>query len=243
MNPSVPAALTRLIVPEAVTVDVRLTDVPVAAPMFGVTRVGVLAKTSAPVPVSSVTAEARFALEGVARNVATFAPNPETPVLIGRPVQFVRVPDVGVPRSGVVRDGDVPNTSAPEPVSPVTAAARLAELGVCSHVATPDPKAVKPVPPLPSGRVPDTSAVRLTAPNVGAPAALPWRTVVVVPSDPSDTGAPPAPPPSVRAFAVRAADEAIVLELEKYGTPPLVPDVIPVPPWDTGTVPDRLPVG
>jgi hypothetical protein len=32
---------------------VNVNDVPVAAPMFGVTRVGVLANTNAPVPVSS----------------------------------------------------------------------------------------------------------------------------------------------------------------------------------------------
>jgi hypothetical protein len=48
-----------------------------------------------------VTADARLALEGVAKNVATPAPNPLTPVEIGRPVQFVRVPDAGVPSAGV----------------------------------------------------------------------------------------------------------------------------------------------
>ena len=41
---------------------------------------------------------------------------------------------------------------------------------------------VTPVPPLPTGSVPDTSAVSETAPNVGAPAALPCKTVVVVPA-------------------------------------------------------------
>lgn len=41
-----------------------------------------------------------------------------------------------------------------------------------------------PVPPLAIGRRPDMSAVKTTAPNVGAPAALPCSTVVVVPSDP-----------------------------------------------------------
>ena len=39
--------------------------------------VGLLANTLAPVPVSSVRADARLALEGVARNVATPVPNPE----------------------------------------------------------------------------------------------------------------------------------------------------------------------
>ena len=42
--------------------------------------------------------------------------------------------------------------------------------------------ALIPVPPLVRGRVPDTSAVRLTAPKVGAPEALPCRTCVDVPA-------------------------------------------------------------
>ena len=60
-------------------------------PRFGVVSTGEVAKTSAPVPVSSVTAEIRFALEGVPRKVAIPVPSPETPVLIGRPVEVVRV--------------------------------------------------------------------------------------------------------------------------------------------------------
>ena len=47
--------------------------VPVAAPSTGVTSVGVFANTSAPVPVSSDTSVARFALLGVPRNVCAFA--------------------------------------------------------------------------------------------------------------------------------------------------------------------------
>ena len=79
----------------------------VGVPRFGVTRVGLVAKTNEPEPVSSVTAVARFAEEGVARNVAIPVPIPLTPVVIGNPVQFVRVPEEGVPRTGVVRVGDV----------------------------------------------------------------------------------------------------------------------------------------
>jgi hypothetical protein len=74
-------------------------------PRTGVTRVGEVAKTSAPDPVSFVTAAARLALVGVARNVATPVPRPETPVEIGRPVQLVSVPLAGVPKAGVVRVG------------------------------------------------------------------------------------------------------------------------------------------
>jgi hypothetical protein len=47
-----------------------------ATPSVGVVKVGEVAKTNAPDPVSSVTAEARFALDGVARNVATPVPSP-----------------------------------------------------------------------------------------------------------------------------------------------------------------------
>jgi hypothetical protein len=74
-------------------------------PRAGVTSVGLLAKTSAPEPVSSVTAEAKLAEDGVAKNVATPAPNPEIPVDTGKPVAFVSTPEAGVPSAGVVNDG------------------------------------------------------------------------------------------------------------------------------------------
>jgi hypothetical protein len=73
----------------------------VGVPSAGVTKVGLVPKTKAPEPVSSVTAPARFALEGVAKNVATLVPRPETPVEIGKPVAFVRVSEVGTPIEGV----------------------------------------------------------------------------------------------------------------------------------------------
>ena len=60
-------------------------------------KVGLAENTAEPVPVSSVSALERFADEGVAKNVAMPVPSPETPVDIGRPVAFVRVPDDGVP--------------------------------------------------------------------------------------------------------------------------------------------------
>ena len=111
--------------------------VAVATPKTGVTRVGVLANTKAPLPVSSVTADAKLADDGVAKKVATLAPKPDTPDEIGRPVQLVKVPEVGVPSNGVVRVGDVANTKSPVPVSSVTAVAKLAEDGVAKKVATP----------------------------------------------------------------------------------------------------------
>lgn len=73
-------------------------------------RVGLAANTRAPVPVSSVIAAAKFALDGVAKKVATLVPSPVTPVEIGRPVQLVRVPLLGVPSAGVTRVGEVLNT-------------------------------------------------------------------------------------------------------------------------------------
>ncbi len=114
-------------------------------PRAGVTSVGDVAKTSAPVPVSFVTAEIRFALDGVARKVATPVPRPLTPVAIGRPVALVSVAADGVPRFGVVSVGEVPKTSAPVPVSSDTAAIRFALDGVPKNVATPVPKPLTPV--------------------------------------------------------------------------------------------------
>jgi hypothetical protein len=58
--------------------------------------VGDVAKTKLPVPVSSVTAASKFALVGVAKNVATFVPSPLIPVAIGNPVAFVSVILAGV---------------------------------------------------------------------------------------------------------------------------------------------------
>lgn len=125
---------------------VALVKVPlVGVPRIGVTKVGEVANTSAPDPVSSVTAEIRLALDGVAKNVATPVPRPLTPVAIGSPVAFVSVPLVGVPRIGVTKVGDVANTSAPLPVSLVTAVARLALLGVARNVAMPVPNPLTPV--------------------------------------------------------------------------------------------------
>ena len=97
-------------------VSVTLLGVPKA----GVTNVGEVANTKEPVPVSSVTAEIRLALVGVAKNVAIPVPNPETPVLMGNPVAFVNVTLVGVPNTGVTKVGDVENTKLVDvvPVAP-----------------------------------------------------------------------------------------------------------------------------
>jgi hypothetical protein len=129
-----------------------------ATPKTGVTRVGVLANTKAPVPVSSVTAVIKLAEDGVAKNAATPAAKPDTPVEIGSPVQLVRVPEDGVPNAGVTRVGDVANTKAPLPVSSVTAVIKFADDGVAKNVATPAANPDTPVEigsPVQFVRVPD----------------------------------------------------------------------------------------
>jgi hypothetical protein len=81
--PTAPVPL-RLISPDAVTVPVSV----------GEATVGEVPKTKAPVPVSSVTAEIRFALDGVVRKVSTPVPkakenapvDPVGPVVPCKPV-------------------------------------------------------------------------------------------------------------------------------------------------------------
>jgi hypothetical protein len=136
----------------------------VGVPRMGVTRVGDVAKTNEPEPVSSVIADAKLALEGVAKRVATPVPKPLTPVEIGRPVAFVKVALVGVPRIGVTNVGDVANTADPVPVSSVKAESKFAEEGVAKNVAIPVPR---PETPVEIGR-----PVRFVAtPEVGVPNA------------------------------------------------------------------------
>lgn len=119
-------------------------------PSAGVTNVGDVASTSAPLPVSSVRAAARFALDGVARNVATPVPSPDTPELIGNPVAFVSVPLAGVPRAGVTSVGDVASTALPDPVL-----------------------VVAPVPPFNTGSaVPESETARVPLVVTGEPATL-----------------------------------------------------------------------
>ena len=51
---------------------------------------------------------------------------PVTPVVKGKPVAFVNVPDVGVPKIGVTSVGEVDSTTEPEPVEVVTPVPPLA---------------------------------------------------------------------------------------------------------------------
>ena len=95
----------------------------IGAVNVGVVIVGAVANTAEPVPVSSVSAARKFALEGVPKKSATPAPKLVMPVpplatarvpvvfAIGNPVQLVRTPEAGVPSAGVTRVGLV-NKSA-----------------------------------------------------------------------------------------------------------------------------------
>jgi hypothetical protein len=170
------------VVPATIGRPVQLVKVPeVGVPSRGVTNVGDVANTSEPEPVSSVTAAAKFELEGVAKNVATPVPKPLTPVEIGNPVQLVNVPEDGVPKAGVTSVGDVESTTFPVPVEVVT-----------------------PVPPLATDKVPVVPATigkpvqLVNVPEVGVP-----RTGVTKVGDVANTKAPD-PVSSVTAAAICA---------------------------------------
>jgi len=141
------------VVPPSIGRPVALVSVAAeGVPRFGVVSVGEVPNTNDPLPVSSVTAAAKFAELGVARNVATPVPNPDTPVEIGKPVAFVSVAAEGVPRFGVVSVGDVERTTFPLPVDVVTPVPPLATASVPARVIVPvdvtgPPDVVSPVVP------------------------------------------------------------------------------------------------
>jgi hypothetical protein len=156
---------------------VQLVSVPEdGVPNTGVTRVGEFDKTFEPVPVDVVTPVPPLATGSV----------PVTPVVSGRPVQLVSVPEVGVPKIGVTRVGEVERTFEPDPVDVVT-----------------------PVPPLATGNVPVTPVVS------GKPVQL-----VSVPED-----------------GVPNIGVTRVGEFDKTFAPVPVDVVTPVPPLATGNVP------
>ena len=110
---------------------------------------------------------ATVAAEAIVGAAAVVATKPEylTLVKVGLPVQLVRSPLAGVPNTGVTSVGLVANTNAPEPVSPVTAVAKLAEEGVAKKAATPAPNPLIPVAtgnPVQLVRVPEAGV-----PNAG----------------------------------------------------------------------------
>lgn len=130
-------------VPVYPTVNVvALANAPKVAPeSIVVANVGEVENTNVPLPVSSVTAESKFALLGVPRNVAIPVPRevipvppfatgnvPVTPLDRGKFVAFVRFTLVGVPSTGVTSVGLVANTNAPLPVSSLMTPASSADV-------------------------------------------------------------------------------------------------------------------
>ena len=125
--------------------ELLMPKAPIVIPALKVApaSVGFVANTATPVPVLSVRADERFALEGVARNVATPAPNPLRPEP-GYPVQFARFPEAGVPNNGAESVGPVANTTDPPlPVFVVSAENRFALDGVPKKVETPAARPVR----------------------------------------------------------------------------------------------------
>jgi hypothetical protein len=148
VTPNVP------VIPVASGRPVQLVNVPeVGVPNSGVTNVGLVASALAPEPVDVVTPVPPFNTGNV----------PVTPVVIGRPVQLVNVPEVGVPKMGVTRVGLVANAFAPEPVDVVTPVPPLVTPNV-------------PVMPVDNGR-PVTFVI---TPEAGVPNAGVTRTALVI---------------------------------------------------------------
>jgi hypothetical protein len=201
-------------------------------PKFGVTSVGLLLNTTLPEPVEEVTPVPPFATGRV----------PVTPVVIGRPVQLVSVPEAGVPKTGVTKVGLVERTTLPDPVDVVT-----------------------PVPPLATGRVPVTPVVigrpvqLVNVPDVGVPKTgvtsvglvdktlFPDPVDVVTPVPPFNTGKVPVTPVVIgRPVQLVKVPEVGVPRtgVTRVGvfastTPPVPVDAVvePVPPLATGRVP------
>jgi hypothetical protein len=192
----------------------------VGVPRMGVTKVGEVANTADPVPVSSVKAPKRFAELNEPKDVAlpTEVTAPVKLALVvtlpavrpeAVPVMFVPTKADGVPKAGVTNVGLVAKTKEPVPVSSVTAEIKLADDGVPKKVATPVPKDVIPVPPLATGKVPVTPVVR------GRPVKF-----VATP----EAGVPNAGVTKVGLF-------------DRTTEPVPVDEVTPVPPFATGRVP------
>lgn len=118
--PVVPASIGRPVALVKVAAD--------GVPRFGVVRAGEVENTRLPVPVSLVTAAAKFALDGVERKVATLVPRPEIPVATGSPVALVKVAVDGVPRFGVTNVGLFVKATLPVPLSSLKIAASWAEV-------------------------------------------------------------------------------------------------------------------
>jgi hypothetical protein len=150
-------------VPRAGVTSVKFVTVPEAlvktiadgVPRAGVTRVGLLERTTLPVPVvvlvmaDSTIAPATDAINfPLTKAVPLFVPplaigkTPVTPVVKGSPVALVRVSEVGVPRAGVTKVGLFDSTTLPVPVLVVVPVPPLATGTVDSQEVVPVPSVV-----------------------------------------------------------------------------------------------------
>ena len=197
---------------------VALVNVPdEGVPRAGVTKVGLVPNTAAPEPVSLVNAVASCA-EVNEPNTAALPVEVMWPVrfalvvtvpavkLAAVPDKLVATPDAGVPNAGVTRVGDVPNTNAPDPVSLVTADARLDDVGVPRKVAT---LLASPDTPVEIGN----PVAFVNVPPDGVPSAAP-----------NTTGAPAEPTLTARAVNTPVPAPEIL----PTATDPAEPDAFPV---------------
>jgi len=182
------------VTPVVIGRPVQLVSVPeVGVPNIGVTNVGLVARALAPDPVDVVTPVPPLETPKV----------PVTPVVKGKPVVFVRTPEVGVPNIGVTNVGLVASTLAPEPVDVVT-----------------------PVPPLETPRVPVTPVDKgkpvafVRTPEAGVPNAGVTRTALVIVGLVPNTLAPepvevvtPVPPLETPKVPVTPVDTVSLLRL------------------------------
>jgi hypothetical protein len=200
---------------------VQLVNVPdEGVPKTGVTNVGLVERTVLPEPVEVVTPVPPLRTGKV----------PVTPVVRGRPVQLVNVPDEGVPKTGVVNVGLVRvllvRVSVPANVDNVPVVGKvMAVVAVAVRVVAKAPDVVRlppsvivllvfatPVPPLAPGKIPVTPVVK------GKPVAL--------------VSTPDAGVPSAGVTRVGLVDKTTL--------PVPVEVVTPVPPLATGSVPVKL---
>jgi hypothetical protein len=170
-------------------------------------------------PVDVIGDSALKAAEAVVCPVPPFAIGnvPVTPVVNGRPVALVKVPEDGVPKTPLYK------TIAPaDPVLTPKA------------VATPVPRPDTPVligNPVAFVNVADEGVPNAGVTNVGDVAnTIPPEPVTFCPSAVTTPvpvnvveGAAPAPPPIIIELAAKTADEDQADELLKYGMPPDVP--------------------
>ena len=219
-----PSAKVKLAAVAGVVIVNLLTVVAIATPKVGVTKVGEVAKTAEPVPVSSVTAPDKFAEVNDPKEVAfpdeitipvksalvvTFpAVKPEAV-----PVIFVPTSADGVPKAGVTKVGEVAKTAEPVPVSSVTAADKFAEVNDPKEVAFPDEVTI----PVKSAFV----VFALSTYSVVAKAVVLSPTVCVTPIVPVGKDGVPVK----------------VGESDKTTLPVPVEAVTPVPPLATGNIP------